>query len=224
MQKNVGPSKSAPGSVASRAVDRAIERRRAAYEEEVMRLVEASFVVIQKTGNLEPRVNEIVAHAGLSNQAFYKHFQSKDELLLAVLDEGSRMLRSYLEHRMDKVKSPERKIHQWIDGMVEQVFNPEAAHATRPFALSRGRLSEQFPEEVRDSERQLTALLREAIKAAAIAGEIPAADPDRDSEIVYNTVMGWMVHKLSSSPPKKADVQHLMTFIIHGLRRGMEPK
>ena len=83
--------------MASRAVDRAMEQRRAVYEQEVTRLVDASFKLIRDTGNLEPRVSEIVAEAGLSNQAFYKHFRSKDELLLAVLDEGSRMLKGYLE-------------------------------------------------------------------------------------------------------------------------------
>ena len=88
------------GSIARRAMAHSIERRRIVLEEEVAALIEASLSVIRKTGKLEPRVSEVVAEAGLSNQVFYKHFRSKDELLLAVLDEGSYNLTTYLEHRM----------------------------------------------------------------------------------------------------------------------------
>jgi AcrR family transcriptional regulator len=208
-------------SVASRAVDRAMESRRAAYEQEVTRLVNASFRLIRDTGNLEPRVSEIVAEAGLSNQAFYKHFRSKNELLLAVLDEGSHILKEYLEHRVEKAESAEQKIRSWIEGMLAQVINEEAAHATRPFALSRTRLSELFPEEVMNSEKQLTAILREVIQQAIQSGDLPDADADRDSEIIHNMVLGWIERKLSGAiPPKQADVDHLTEFVIFGLQRG----
>jgi AcrR family transcriptional regulator len=208
-------------SVASRAVDRAMESRRAAYEQEVTRLVNASFRLIRDTGNLEPRVSEIVAEAGLSNQALYKHFRSKNELLLAVLDEGSHRLKEYLEHRMEKAESAELKIRSWIEGMLAQVVNEEAAHATRPFALSRARLSELFPEEVMNSEKQLTALLREVIQEAIQSGDLPNADADRDSEIIHNMVLGWIERKLcGATPPNQADVDHLTEFVIFGLKRG----
>ena len=150
-------------SLASRSIDRSLERRRVAYAQEVQRLVEASFALIRDTGLLEPRVGEIVRAAGLSNHAFYKHFRSKDELLVTVLDEGIRRLGSYLRHCMETVASPEAKIRCWVQGMLAQALDARAAAATRPFALSRARLAELFPEEVEASERQLTAMLRGAI-------------------------------------------------------------
>jgi AcrR family transcriptional regulator len=207
--------------LALRSVDRAIESRRATYEDEVRRLVEASFELIRRKGDLRPRVEEIVSEAGLSNQAFYKHFRSKDELLLAVLDEGIRTLRTYLEHRMSKARSAERKIRSWIGGVLEQALNADAAPATRPFALSRARLSERFPEEVHASETQLTAILREAIRVAVDAGELPDADPERDAILIYNLAMSWVERKLADSAPvRRADADHLVEFAMHGLRRG----
>jgi AcrR family transcriptional regulator len=211
-----------PRSLALRSVDRTIERRRAAYEDEVRRLVDAGLELVRTTGKLEPRVGEIVAAAGLSNQAFYKHFRSKDELLLAVLDEGTRILRSYLDHRMQKARSPERKVRSWIAGILEQALNEEAVPATRPFALSRARLSELFPEEVKESEDRLTALLREALREAVEAGELPAADPDRDATLIYHLAMGWVESKLADpTSARRADADYLIEFAIHGLRRGV---
>ncbi len=207
-------------SVASRAVDRAIEGRRNAYQEEVTRLVQASFKLIRESGNLEPKVSEIVAEAGLSNQAFYKHFRSKDELLLAVLEEGSNLLKGYLEHRMEKANTPEQKIRHWVDGMLAQVVNEEAASATRPFSLSRSRLSELFPAEVMASEAQLTGVLQEAIQEAIDSGYMPKADAERDAEVINNMVMGWIERKMAvAQPPKVADVEHLIEFVISGLKR-----
>jgi len=207
-------------SVASRTVDRAIEGRRAAYQEEVTRLIQASFKLIRETGNLEPKVSEIVAEAGLSNQIFYKHFRSKDELLLAVLDEGSQILKNYLAHRMVKVGSPEQKICQWVEGMLAQVLNEAAAHATRPFSLSRARLSDLFPAEVASLEAQLTSTLQVAIQQAIDSGDMPNADAIRDAEVINNMVTGWVERKMSAAKsPEKEEVDHLVDFVISGLKR-----
>ena len=207
--------------LAHRSIDRALEGRRATYEKEVRRLVAAGFALIRETGQLEPRVGEIVRAAGLSNQAFYKHFRSKDELLVTLLDEGSRQLADYLRHRMQAQGAPELKIRAWLAGMCEQALNPEAAAATRPFALSRARLAELFPEEVATSERVLTEMLREAIAAAVAQGSFPHADPDRDAEALYDLAMGWMQRRLARAEPvERSDADHWIEFALHGLRRG----
>jgi AcrR family transcriptional regulator len=206
-------------ALASRTVDRTLEPRRAAYADEVRRLVEASFSLIRENGDLEPRVGAIVRAAGLSNQAFYRHFRSKDELLLTVLDEGVRMLCGYLAHRMAAAETAEEKIRSWLSGMLEQVLDAEAAAATRPFALSRARLADLFPEDVERSEQQLTALLRDAIDAAQRAGELAGADPEQDAETLYTLAMGWMQRKLGKPvPPDRAEAERLIEFAMQGLR------
>ena len=97
-------------SLVDRTVDRALEQRRSAISNEVRRLVAAALALIQRTGTVEPTVGDIVREAGLSNQAFYKHFRSKRQLLVAVLDEGIRILASYLRHRMQSASTPEARV------------------------------------------------------------------------------------------------------------------
>jgi AcrR family transcriptional regulator len=220
MQNKV-PSTGGSQSLASRAVERALAGRRDSYAEEVGRLLEAGFVLIQKQGDLEPRVSEVVREAGLSNQAFYRHFPSKQAFLVAVLDQGVRVLAGYLGHRMRAARSPLGQVRAWLLGILEQALDPEGAAATRPFAMARGRLAEGFPEEVAESERQLTALLRDAIAAAAAAGELPAGDPDRDAESLYHLAMGWMQARLAENKPAdRRDAERLVEFALAGLRRG----
>ena len=207
-------------SLASRSVERTLERRRTAYADEVERLVAASFALIRENADLEPRVGEIVRAAGLSNQAFYRHFRSKDELLVTVLDTGIRRRVDYLAHRMETADTPQEKIDRFLQGMAAQALDPAAARATRPFALSRARLAERFPEEVAASERGLTALLRAAIAEALESGALPDADPERDAALLYDLAMGWLQRVLAQpQPPSAADAEHLLEFASHGLRR-----
>jgi AcrR family transcriptional regulator len=219
--KNAVLIATATSSMGSRAVDRALAKRRAAYSDEVRRLVEASFALIRAQGRLEPRVSDVVRAAGLSNQAFYRHFRSKDELLLAVLDEGVRRLASYLRHRMERAEAPLAQVREWLSGMAAQALDPEAAAATRPFAVSRARLSELFPDEVEESERQLTAILRDALERAAARGELAGGDPARDAETLYTLAMGWMQRKLAREAPTREDAEALVEFALAGLRREL---
>jgi len=204
-----------------RAALRSLASRRVVYEAEIQRLVDAAFALIQRTGDLEPRVGAIVREAGLSNQAFYRHFRSKHELLVAVLDRGIELLAGYLAHRMEAAGGPAARVRAWLEGLLAQALDPSAADATRPFALARGRLAELFPEEIAESERRLTALAEAALREARDAGELPGALPERDAESLYHLAMGWMQARLlSPGSPGAADAERLVAFAFRGLERA----
>src|SRR5690349_23570118 len=99
------------GDVAARVAQQTLARREAAYAEEVRRLLDAGLDVMRRCGTTSrPRVADIVAAAGLSNDAFYRHFRSKDALVAALVDDGALRLRSYLDHQMAKEPTPEAQV------------------------------------------------------------------------------------------------------------------
>jgi hypothetical protein len=62
---------------------------------------------------------------------------------------------------------------------------------------------------------------RAAIARAVEQGELPAADPGRDAEAAYRLAMGTMQSCLSNGRrPSKADVAHLVGFVVGGLRES----
>ncbi len=220
MQNDVPDSGNLAGNLATRAVERALEARRTAYAEEVQRLLAASFSLIRESGDLEPRVSAIVKTAGLSNQAFYRHFRSKDELMLATLDEGVGRLAGYLRHRMETEADPVARVRAWIGGVLEQALHSDAAEATRPFAGARARLAQRFPAEVEASERRLTALLAAALRDAAAAGAL-RSDPEHDAETIYTLAMGWVQRRLAQpEPASRAEAEHVVEFALRGLGAG----
>jgi AcrR family transcriptional regulator len=202
----------ADSPVAERVASRTLAGRSDAYAEEVRRLIDAAYAVMRRTETMEPRVSDIVREAGLSNQAFYRHFSGKDELLVAILDDGQRQLVTYLEHRMARAATGEARVRAWIDGVMEQARNAAAADNTRPFAINSARLADRFPEEVARSRELLVRPLREAVAEAG-------GDPQRDADAVYQLVIGCMNDALvARRHPSKADVHHLDQFVLGGLR------
>lgn len=200
-----------PETVAGRLARRGVAEREQAYAEEVRRLLEAAFSVMRASGELEPRVSDIVRESGLSNQAFYRHFSGKDELLHAVLEDGQRQLVAYLERRMNAVADGLPRVRRWIEGVLEQARNHDAAARTRPFAVNGTRLRDRFPVESRDATEQLLVPLRAAI--AAVGG-----DPDRDARAIYQLTMGSMYeHLLDRTTPSRDDVEHIVQFALGGI-------
>jgi AcrR family transcriptional regulator len=194
---------------------RALADRYEAYTDEVRRLLDAAFSVMRRTGSVSPRVSEIVREAGLSNQAFYRHFASKDELLVAVLDDGLQQLVDYLGHVMAKADTPLGQVRRWVEGILAQAVDAQAASSTRPFVVNSLRLRDQFRDEVQRSDERLKAPLRAALAA------VPTSDPARDAEAVYQLAMGRMhAFVLQGQRPARRDVEHTVEFAIRGLSHG----
>jgi AcrR family transcriptional regulator len=189
-------------------------------EEHARQLIEATFHVVAATGDAEPPVRSILREAGLSRQAFYRCFVSKDDLMVAVLAEGGRILGDYLRRRMAKARTPEDKIRAWITGVMRQAET--AAERTRPFIVSP-------PEAVRGSadtieiERPLLHMLEEVIAAGITAGlwesrRVPASD----ALIIYDFVFSSMRrHLVRQERPTRQTIQLLAEFALDGLRTGM---
>ncbi|HXY28898.1 MAG TPA: TetR/AcrR family transcriptional regulator [Acidimicrobiales bacterium] len=107
--------------VADRIVRRTLAKREGEYASEVRRLLDAALDLMRRCGTTSrPRVADIVAAAGLSNDAFYRHFASKDALVAAILEDGGERLRSYLAHQMAKEPTPERQVRRWVAGVLGQ--------------------------------------------------------------------------------------------------------
>jgi AcrR family transcriptional regulator len=204
-------------------VQRTLAPRHATYTDEVRRLIASCLAVSEATGNFDPRVADILADAGLSNQAFYRHFQSKEELLLAVLDQGGRQLDEYLRKRMAAKDNPIDKVRAWIRGFTAQAIRPKAAAATRPFMFPSARLYERFPQEIPAVEKlfleSVTGALKDAKKAKLVRADL---DPVTDAVFMYDLVKNWLERQLRQDPlPPETEIakraEKLESFIIRAI-------
>jgi AcrR family transcriptional regulator len=205
-------------AVATRAVERATAARHAQYTAQIDRIVDATLDLIERTGRLDPPLRDVLAATGLSTQAFYRYFQSKDELLLLLLDDGRRMLQGYLDHRIAKARTPFARIETWIEGVLAQAARDDAAARTRPFVVHQARLSEAFPE---DHQASIDLLIDQL---AALVADLPGhasarpADVRRDAEAVYQLTFARLeAHLIRQSRPTPSEIAHLVDFARRGL-------
>jgi AcrR family transcriptional regulator len=182
------------------------------------RLIAAAFRVVASTGDPDPPVRPILREAGLSRQAFYRCFESKEDLMAALLSEGQQILATYLGARMQRVSSPEDKIRAWISGVMRQATAPQAAERTRPFLFLPSAQAPAGQAATADKERLLCQPLEAAI--AARQRELLGADddPGRLALIIHDFVFGSLNrHLLIGLAPTAETVEALEDFALRAV-------
>lgn len=194
----------------ARTTQRALAKRQAVYEEEVRRLLEAGLAVMRQCGtSRSPSVADIVDAAGLSRDAFYRHFASKEDLVAAIVEAGSLRLVSYLRHQMAKENSPDGQLRRWVEGIMSQAGRPDVSHSTRAVLWNgyRSRPSWSTPSDA------IAALLVGPLTA------LGSRDPKRDSVAITHATMGVMRDFLwRAEAPTTADIAHLEQFVAATVR------
>jgi AcrR family transcriptional regulator len=165
-----------------------------------------------------PKVSDIVREAGLSNQAFYKHFRSKSELFLAILDDGQRELVTYLQHQTDKADTGVGKIRSWVVGIMSQAPVSADASATRGVMMNSHELQAEYPEECDRLNQLLTEPLIAAIRLAEEQGAIRPTDPQKAAMTIFRLAGSTAeTYVLRRRVPSAEDVEFLVHFIMSGL-------
>jgi AcrR family transcriptional regulator len=200
-------------SGAQSAAQEALAKREAAYAEEVRRLLDAGLDVMRRCGTTSrPRVADIVAAAGLSNDAFYRHFRSKDALVAALVTDGALRLRSYLDHAMAKESTPEAKVRRWVEGVMSQA---EGEVATTTLAVMWNGESLTGGSAPGNQAARVTpaGLLEEPF--AALGSTRPAFD----AALVAHAVFGRLAELLwLGAQADAAEIDHLVGFCVGAVR------
>jgi AcrR family transcriptional regulator len=203
------PAESEP--VTGTIAQQALARREAQYATEVRRLLDAGLDVMRTCGTASsPRVSDIVAAAGLSNDAFYRHFASKEALVAAILDDGSTRLSSYLEHQMAKASTPAQKVRRFVEGVMAQAADDEIAATTLAVLWNGGSLSERLGSANRPSPAAaLAPLLREPFV------QLGSAHPETDATLAAHAAVGTLSDFLwQRVRPPRAEIARITEFCL----------
>jgi AcrR family transcriptional regulator len=185
------------------AVDRALSRHQKDALDEVEQILDAALRVAARVAPGEPKVSEIVAEAGTSNQTFYRYFAGKNDLLHAVMERGIVRMRSYLRHQMDKHGDPAAQVTAWIEGLIAQVARP--AVARQSIAISR--LTP--PAGGSELDNHLGDLL---IAPLAAAGR---PHPALDARTISDAVVGMLRrHIAAGTEPDDVERRHVVAFCV----------
>jgi AcrR family transcriptional regulator len=206
------------GDVADAIAQQTLARREAQYASEVRRLLDAALEVMRACGTAaSPRVADIVAAAGLSNDAFYRHFASKEALVAAILEDGSVRLSSYLDHQMAKAAKPADKVRCFVEGVMSQAADDDVAATTRAVLWNGGTLSARLGSRSSPAA-SLAPLLREPF------AQLGSANPDVDAMLAAHAAVGILSDFLSQHiRPTRADTDHVTAFCLAAVTSPPSP-
>lgn len=192
--------------LAARIAEQTLARKGEGYASEVRRLLDAALEVIRRHGMASrPRVADIVSAAGLSNEAFYRHFPSKDSLVAALLEDGTERLASYLSHQMAKEASPEGQVRRWVEGLLSQARGEIAA--TTLAVLWNG--DSVGAGGRHDAGGPLGALLQQPF------ADLGSEDPELDSSLVAHATLGQVSeHLWARTSPSRARIEKIVDFSL----------
>jgi AcrR family transcriptional regulator len=207
-----------PNDIATRIAGQTLARRCPDYATEVRRLLDAGLTVMHDCGTAaRPRVADIVAAAGLSNDAFYRHFESKEALVAAILEEGTERLGSYLAHQMSKESTPEGQVRRWVEGVLSQAADEEIAATTLAVLWNGGVLGAVPAAGPAAARGPLARLLREPF------AQLGSADPELDASLAAHTIVGMLADLLwRRARPTQHEIDHAIGFCLAALRPGRE--
>lgn len=195
---------------ATRIARRSLADREAEYSDEVQRLLDAGLAVMARSGtSASPRVADIVSEAQVSNDAFYRHFSSKEDLVLAVAEAGAERLVSYVSHQMSKQSDPRRQITTWVNCIMQQAADPSIAEPTRAVLWNAASVSDRSRADKNDAYADLAEILIEPLT------ECGSNDPRRDADAITATVFTLLQRFLRDRiEPSQEDINHLIGYCL----------
>ncbi|MBI3227608.1 MAG: TetR/AcrR family transcriptional regulator [Mycolicibacterium cosmeticum] len=156
----------------------------------------AGRLIVAKGG--EFTTQELVAEAGVALQTFYRYFNSKDELLLAVIGDAMTDACEKWATAAADLDDPLARLRFYVTATLQRLDGAGADGARARFVVSaRWQLHRNHAVELAEAERPFVDLLRGEVEAATAAGVLNSTDAERDS---------WLVAELARS------VFHFYTF------------
>lgn len=211
----------------ARALERQLGPARARSVERLERLLDAARELANETGSAAFTVQQLCVRAGMSLKGFYACFPGKDELLVALLEEDSRVGARILADSIDAHDDPVARLRAYIVGLFEMLTIPGALGYASVLVREHRRLGQDHPDDMRHALAPLLDLLAAEIGSAAGAGMVESVDPDRDAQTIFALVLEG-IHDVTigrADPLERA--AYLWQFCFDGLRgpaeRSMDP-
>jgi AcrR family transcriptional regulator len=201
-----------------RALDRSLEPARARSVARLERLLAAARDLANETGNAAFTVTQVTQRAGLSLKSFYRCFAGKDDLLLALIEEDSRIGAAILREAVDAHDDPAARIRAYIIGIFDLLTHPGALGYAGVLVCEERRLAHERPAELQLALAPLWRLLASEISRAVAAAVCASCDPDQDAQTIFALVLCGIHDATLGRVVPREHAEYLWRFCWSGLR------
>jgi AcrR family transcriptional regulator len=182
------------------------------------KILAAASTTLREQGVRGLSIAAVLERAALGTRAFYRHFDSKDQLVAALLLEMARAEERRLRRRMASATTEIDAVAAWIDGRLDLAFDDKIKSDLRRASLEAQSQTFASPSLVMPAYAQLLKPLSEALQRGLQHGVFHHIDPVNDAEAIHAVVWAGIERQWSTGDCDRDKVrQRALRFCLGGL-------
>ncbi|MGB6761557.1 TetR/AcrR family transcriptional regulator [Mycobacterium sp.] len=160
----------------------------------------------------------VLDRAQLSTRAFYRHFESKDQLVAAVFLEMALLEMRRLKRKMSNAVTPVEAVAAWIDGRLDLAFDETIKSDLRQLSLDAQSQMFASPDLIQPAYAQMLEPLTEQLQRGLEVGVFNGIDPMTDAQSIQGVVWASTERHWTTGDCERDDVRRTtLQFCLRGL-------
>jgi AcrR family transcriptional regulator len=182
-------------------------------------IIDAAYSCLSEPHSGPIPVAAILQRAGVSTRAFYRHFESKDELFLALLRQESDALADRLDRIViDGPSAPVDQLKAWIGQMFGWMHDAELRMHLTVIDSDEVRVAKGYRETRERAHADRERSLVEILRRGRADGSFPLADPEHDAVAISAVISREMVNQ---SPGDKERLRRSLDWVLEFALRAL---
>jgi AcrR family transcriptional regulator len=186
-------------------------------------ILAAASTTLREQGVRGLSIAAVLERANLSTRAFYRHFDSKDQLVAAVFLETARVEKRRLRRRMAPATTEIEAVAAWIDGRLDLAFDGNVRSDLRRLSLEAQSQTFASPGLVQAAYEEMLKPLTEALRRGLRHGVFHHIDPATDAQFIHGVVWAGIGRQWATGDCDRDDLRRRMLwFCLRAL--GVTPE
>jgi AcrR family transcriptional regulator len=183
-------------------------------DDERDRIMVAALEVLRRNEGEEASVADILQEAGMSTRAFYRHFETKEDVIRSLYERDAESFGAHLRRRVEAAADPDEALGVWVYEMLGLVYDRRRAERVAAMSSSMVFRAVSGTRAQRLGEDLLVEPLRSVLEEGLATGVFPDAEPELDAgtirAITMDTVFRVRAGSVKLSRREAAD--HVVRF------------
>jgi AcrR family transcriptional regulator len=181
-------------------------------------ILAAASATLKENGIRGFSIAAVLDRAALGTRAFYRHFDSKDELVAAVFLESARTETRRLRRRMSAAATEIAAVAAWIDARLDLAFDDDIRSDLRRLSLEAQTQSLGSPSLVQPAYAELLKPLREVLQRGVQCGVFRGTDPATDAQFIHGVVWAAIDRHWTTADSARGDIrERILGFCLRAL-------
>ena len=181
-------------------------------------IVAAAVEALREQGVRGLSVAAVLDRAALSTRAFYRHFESKDQLVAAIFLEMAHAERRRLQRKMAKAADPVEAVAAWIDGRLDLAFDDNIKSDLRRLSLEAQSQMFVAPELIQPAFDEMLKPLIDQLERGQSVGMFHDIDPVSVAQSIQGVVWASTERHWAAGDCERSEVRRrALRFCLRGL-------